>query len=156
MTISGEPTTLPSAIQDECYRSTMAHNMDDDPLYLGWVVYEDEVPFEDVSGMDVPGRHGEKMSSEARDRASDRARGGYVPGDGSKPVVRGYGEGDVAVGHGGVTYNCSGHGSVLSGYPTQEGMGKLIFDRMMYDQLRLAGGKFPLSSLRNGSLTISS
>ena len=34
------------------------------------------------------------------------------------------------------------HGGILPGYPTEEGMHKLIFDRMVDDELRLAGGKF--------------
>lgn len=58
--------------------------------------------------MVVPEQCGEKRylkleTLNERDHASDRARGGYVPGDGSIAVDRSHEEGDVAVGHGGVT-----------------------------------------------------
>lgn len=139
MKISDKPTTLPSALQDEYYSFAMAHDIDDDPLDLSEVVYVDSF------GMVVPERFGEKMSPEVRDfegdYTSDRTRGGYVPGDGSTAVDRSYEEGDVAVGHGGVTYNRFGRGGILPGYLTQEGLGMLINDRMVDDQLRLAGGK---------------
>lgn len=120
-------------------------DLDDDPLDLNEVVYVDSVR------MVVPERCGEKRSLEVRDferdYASDKARGGYVPGDGSTAVDRSNEEGDVVVGHGGVTYNRFGRGGILPGYPTQEGMCKLIIDRMVDDQLRLAGGKLSLPLL---------
>lgn len=140
MKISDKPTTLPIALQDEYYSFAMAPDIDDDPLDLSEAVHMDSF------GMVVPERGGEKRSIEVidieRDYASDRARGGYMPGDGSTTVDRSYEEGDVVVGHGGVTYNRFGDGGILPGYPTQEGMSKLIIDRMMDDQLRLAEGKF--------------
>lgn len=106
--------------------------MDVDPLDLNEVVYVDSLQ---VGMMVVPERCGEKRSLEVRDFlgdfASDRARGGYVPGD----VDGSYEEGNVAIGHGGVTYNRFGRGGILPGYP----MSKLIVDRMMDD--RLAEGR---------------
>ena len=142
MEISDKPTTLPRALQDEYNRSfATAHDIDasDDPLDFSDVCVDSE-----SSGRVVPVYcdlflYG--VGDYERDRASDRARGGYVPGDGSTAVDRrSCEEGDVVVGHGGVTYNRFGHGGVLPGYPTQEGMTKLIIDRMVYDQLRLAEG----------------
>ena len=147
MEISGNPTTLPSALQDKYYPFAMTDDTDD-PSDLS---HEYEAPFVDISKMIIPGRQGEE---EARDRASDCARGGYIPGDGSEPVDRGYGEGDVAVGYGGVTYNRSGRGDVLPGYPTPEGIAKLVFDRMVDDEIRLTGGMFSLFSLRRNLLSI--
>ena len=135
MKISDKPTTLPSSLQDEYYSFAMAHDIDDDPLDLS----------EDSFGAVVPEHCGEKRSFEfrdfERDRASDRARGGYVPGDGYTAVDRSYGESHEVVGHGGVPYYRFGSGGLLPGYPSQEGMSKLIIDRMMDDQLRIAGGK---------------
>ena len=135
MKISDKPTTLPSSLQDEYYSFAMAHDIDDDPLDLSEVAYVDSF------GIIVPERCGEKRSLEVRDfegdYASDRAR---VSGEGSAAVDRSYEEGDVAVGYGGVTYNRFGRGGILPGYLTEEGMSKLIIDRMKDDQLRLAGG----------------
>lgn len=139
MKLSDKPTTLPSALQNEYYSFSMFHDIDDDPLDLSEVVYVDS--FEMV----VPERCEEKRSLEIRDfegdHAGNRARGEYVPGDGSTAVDRSYEEDDVAVGHGGVTYNRFGREGILPGYPTQEGMSKLIIDRMMDDQLGFAEGK---------------
>ena len=129
--------TLPSALQDEYYCSfPMARDTDDDSLDFSHV-------YVDSFGMVVPERCNEEFEviDFERDRASDRARGGYVPGDGSSTAVDRSYEGDVVVGHGGVTYNRFGRGGVLPGYPTQEGMSKLIIDRMVHDQLIVAGGK---------------
>ena len=145
MKISDNPTTLPSALQDEYYSLAMAFDsdLDDDPLDLNEVYVE-------TVGMVVPELCGEKRSLEVRDferdYASSRARGGYVPGDGSTAVDQSK-EGDTVLGHGGVTYKRLGRGDILPGYPTQEGMCKLIIDRMVDDQLRLAGGKSSLPLL---------
>ena len=124
--ISGEPsTTLPEFLQNEYFRSAMSDD-------------EDQVAFSDgASRMGWRGEFEAEAEVADRDGASDRARGGYVPEDGFIPV--GYGEDDIAVGHGGVTFHRSGRGDILPGYPTQEGMMKLIIDRMMDDQLRSAG-----------------
>ncbi|KAF9039838.1 hypothetical protein BJ165DRAFT_342012 [Panaeolus papilionaceus] len=77
-----------------------------------------------------------------RDRLSDAARHAYTPSDGSIPPTRGFGEGDVAVGHGGVSFyrfgiegSADGKG-VLPGYPTPAGMSTLISDRMKADRAR--------------------
>ena len=139
MKVSDKPTTPPSALQDEYYSFAMAHDIDDDPLDLSEFVYVDSF------GMVVRERCGEKRPLEVRNfegnHASDREGGGYVLGDGFTAVDRSYEESDVAVEHGGVTYNRFGRGGILPGYPTQEGMSKLIIDRMMDDQFRLAAGK---------------
>ena len=132
MKISGKPTKIPSSLQDEYCRSAISRDSDMDNDFLDFssevAGSEEEIPFMDVSGMVVPGRR-------------------YVSGDGSgKPPEEGYGEGDVGVGHGGVTYNRFGNGGVLPGYPTQEGMAKLILDRMMDDETRLAQGKLSIFS----------
>lgn len=142
MKVSDKPTTLPvpSSFRDE-YSFAMAHDIDDDPLDLS----------EDFFGVVVPEHCGEKKSFEfrdfERDRASDIARGGYVPGDGCTAVYRSY-EGD-GVGHGGGTYHRFGRasGGLSPGYPTQEGMSKLIIDRMKDDQFRIVGGKSPVCLL---------
>ena len=129
--ISDKPTTLPSALQDEYYSFAMAHSIDDDPLDLSEVVYADSF------GMVTPEQGGEKRSLEVKDIEGDHES----KGDRSTAVDRSYEERDVVVGHGGVTYNRFGRGGILPGYPTQMGMSKLIIDRMVDDQLRLAGGK---------------
>jgi hypothetical protein len=119
MKVSEEPPT--SALQDEYYSVAMTHDIDDDPLDLNEDVYVDSF----VRGMVVPPeRCGEKRRS--LDEVSCRDEEG---------------DDDVAVGHGGVRYYRFGRGGILPGYPTQEGMSKLIIDRMVDDQLRLAGGK---------------
>ena len=151
MKISDTPTPLPSALQDEYYSFAMADDLDDDPLDLSEVVYVDSFGME---------RCGEKRSFELKDfkgdHTSNQARGEFVLEDRSMAVDRSYEEGDVAVGHGGVTYHRFGRGGILPGYPTQEGMSKLIIDRMMDDQLRFSGGTvFVISFLHKYLLFLS-
>ena len=138
MQISDKLITIPSAVQDEYYSLAKTHNIVHDPLDLSDVIYVDSF------GMVVPKQCGEQRSSGVRDiegdHSNDRARGGYVPGDGATAMGRSYEEGDVAVGYGGVTYHRHGRRGILPGYPTQEGLSKLIIDRMMDDQFRLDGG----------------
>jgi integrin beta 8 len=65
-----------------------------------------------------------------------------IPGEGSKAARRTLGGKEIGVGHGGVEYHLKGHGGILPGYPTPEGMRKLIFERMKDDRLRAVGGMF--------------
>ncbi|PPQ72432.1 hypothetical protein CVT24_003127 [Panaeolus cyanescens] len=80
--------------------------------------------------------------SRRRDRLSDAARHSYSPSDGSIPPTRGFGEGDIAVGHGGVSFYRFGvkgtadSEGILPGYPTPAGMSKLVSDRMKEDRAR--------------------
>uniref|UniRef100_A0A8H7XIC9 Uncharacterized protein n=1 Tax=Psilocybe cubensis TaxID=181762 RepID=A0A8H7XIC9_PSICU len=101
-------------------------------------VYEDDITTEE--GDSIRSRNSEHFFAKAdadRDRASDRARGSYAPGDGSKR------QGDspeVLYGYGGVGYYKQGGEGILPGYPTPEGMNKLISDRLKDDHLRATAG----------------
>lgn len=131
MKISGKPTTLPKFLQDEYYRSSAM--VQDDPQNLA-----EDSPFAVEARI---------LSTRELEMSSKVGAGDYrarTPGDGSETadLEEEDGDDDVTVGYGGVTYYRSGRGDILPGYPTPEGMRKLISDRMMDDQLRLATGKF--------------
>lgn len=63
-----------------------------------------------------------------------------IPEDGSKAARRTLGGEEIGVGHGGVEYYLKGHSGILPGYPTPEGMRRLISERMKDDLFRAAGG----------------
>ncbi|KAF8957164.1 hypothetical protein BDZ97DRAFT_118147 [Flammula alnicola] len=139
MQISGAPTPLPKALQNEYYRAG-EYDLYGDKLDTNQFSYDDDISWESgVFAPDVPlGPDGVNE----RDRASDHARAGYTPSDGCRATRHSLGEGDIAVGYGGVQYNVAGKDGILPGYPTREGMAKLISDRIRDDHLRAAGGAF--------------
>lgn len=66
----------------------------------------------------------------------------FIPADGSKAARRSLGAEEIGFVYGGVEYYIKGHDGILPGYPTPEGMRRLISERMKDDCLRVAGGMF--------------
>lgn len=77
-----------------------------------------------------------------------------IPREGSEAARRTFGGEEIGVGYGGVEYYLKGHGGILPGYPTPEGIRKLISERMKDDRLRAVGGVFFLPSFRVNALPL--
>ncbi|PPQ91105.1 hypothetical protein CVT25_013143 [Psilocybe cyanescens] len=106
-------------------------------------IYDDDLSTEEDENSirSLNSDHPPSTDNFERDLASDHARGSYAPGDSSARAKNA--SPDVLYGHGGVGYYRQGKDGILPGYPTAEGMNKLISDRLKDDHLRATGDANP-------------
>jgi len=136
--ISSHKVNPPHTLQREYFHSN-EYDLDGEKMDTKRFLFHDDASYEGESTA-APTFHG--FGADDRDVGSDRARGNYNPGDASRAACRTLGEGDIGVGYGGVEYYLTGQGGILPGYPTEEGVKKLLSERMKDDRLRAAGGVF--------------
>ena len=133
--VSGNQTALPHTIQREYFRSK-EYDLDGDRMDVSESLFDDDASDQ-----------GESIASllpiMSGPTVIDLAGMDYDLGDASEAARRTLG-GEPGVGYGGVEYHLKGHGGILPGFPTPEGMVKLLSERMEDDRLRAAGGVFSI------------
>ncbi|KIM37729.1 hypothetical protein M413DRAFT_30661 [Hebeloma cylindrosporum] len=129
--ITGNTATLPHTVQREYFRS-YEYDLHGDRIDTGEFLFDDD---ESAAS--------DSLSANDRDIASGVDD---IPAAGSRAARRSLSGEDIGVGYGGVEYYLKGRGGILPGYPTPEGMRKLVSERMKDDRLREAGGENPSAS----------
>ena len=132
--ISGNPTALPHTIQREYFRSK-EYDLDGERMDISEFLFDDDASDQGES-IATP------TSNNSGPMIIDRKGMDFNLGEGSEAARRTLGGEEIGVGYGGVEYYLKGHGGILPGYPTPEGMRKLLSERMKDDRLRAAGGVF--------------